>query len=231
MNRVLLMGFVLLANVVNGFTQITTPVIRANFGVDADLRSNYFNGFVQSGNDDWFVLPGSLGTGQYVIDSTGAAALVNRYATDIPFRRSTFVRTMRFPVYSTVNNRLLLDAAFVRDFHGDDSTVFASGASKNGDNPKDWSTPVSQGIPDKNDILDMMIHIRRAGPNFNDSLWMFGGMSLDNTTGDRYFDFEMYQTDLAYDRANLKFIGYGPDAGHTSWEFDAAGNIIKAGDI
>jgi hypothetical protein len=60
---------------------------------------------------------------------------------------------------------------------------------------------------------------------------MLGGMSLDNTTGDRYFDFEMYQTDLIYDRPNLRFIGYGPDAGHTSWEFDAAGNIIKAGDI
>ena len=34
--------------------QITTPIIKAAFGVDADLRANYFNGFVQSGNDDWF---------------------------------------------------------------------------------------------------------------------------------------------------------------------------------
>ena len=57
-------------------TQITTPVIRANFGVDADLRSNYFNGFNQSGNDDWFWLPGSTGTGNFMIDTTGAAAQV-----------------------------------------------------------------------------------------------------------------------------------------------------------
>src|SRR6185295_1804370 len=133
--------------------------------------------------------------------------------------------------FSIINSRLLLDAAFVRDFHGDDSTVFASGSSKNGDSPGDWNCPVSQGIPDKNDILDMMVHIRRAGPNFSDSLWMFGGMSLDNTTGDRYFDFEMYQTDLVYNRSTLSFSGYGPDKGHTSWEFDAAGNITKAGDI
>jgi hypothetical protein len=41
----------------------------------------------------------------------------------------------------------------------------------------------------------------------------------------------MYQTDLTYNRSTLKFTGFGPDAGHTSWQFDAAGNIIKAGDI
>jgi hypothetical protein len=214
-----------------GYSQITGPVIRANFGVDADYRSNYFNGLVQAGNDDWFSFPGSVGPGQFIIDTTGAAARVARYAIDVPYRRSTFISMMRFPVFSVINNRLLLDAAFVRDFHGDDSTVFASGASKNGDSPGDWSTPVSQGVPDKNDILDVMVHIRRAGPNTTDSLWMMGGMSLDNTTGDRYFDFEMYQTDLTYNRPTLKFTGYGPDAGHTSWEFDAAGNITKAGDI
>src|SRR5262249_2399327 len=59
----------------------------------------------------------------------------------------------------------------------------------------------------------------------------FGGLSLDNTTGDRYFDFEMYQTDIVYDHSALKFSGYGPDMGHTSWKFDAAGNVLQAGDI
>jgi len=60
---------------------------------------------------------------------------------------------------------------------------------------------------------------------------MFGGLSLDNTTGQRYFDFEMHQTDIYYDRGTRKFYGYGPDAGHTSWQFDAAGNITVPGDI
>jgi hypothetical protein len=60
---------------------------------------------------------------------------------------------------------------------------------------------------------------------------MFGGLSIENTNGDRYFDFEMYQTDIYYDRPSLKFYGYGPDAGHTSWKFDASGNIITPGDI
>lgn len=214
-----------------GYSQITTPVIRANFGVDADMRANYFNGSLQAGNDDWYNFPGTSGIGEFVIDTTGAAAIVARYAVDMAFRRTTFARTMRFVPYTIINNRVLLDAILVRDFHGDDSTVFASGGNKNGDNPLVWSTPVSQGIPDKNDILDMVVHARRAGPNGSDSLWLFGGMSLDNTTGNRYFDFEMYQTDLYYNRAGLNFGGVGPDAGHTSWEFDAAGNIIKAGDI
>jgi hypothetical protein len=41
----------------------------------------------------------------------------------------------------------------------------------------------------------------------------------------------MYQTDLVYNRTTRTFSGYGPDAGHTSWEFDASGNITKPGDI
>jgi hypothetical protein len=96
--------------------------------------------------------------------------------------------------------------------------------------PADWTGGV-QGIPDKNDILDVFMHVRRAGPTNTDSLWMFGGISLDNTTGNRYFDFELYQSDIYYDRATAKFYGYGPDAGHTSWQLDAAGNVVKPGDI
>jgi hypothetical protein len=96
--------------------------------------------------------------------------------------------------------------------------------------PANWTGGI-QGVPDKNDILDMMVHVRRAGPNITDSLWMFGGISLDNTTGNRYFDFEMYQTDIYYDRPSGKFYGYGADEGHTSWTFDASGNIVRPGDI
>lgn len=212
--------------------QITTPVIRANFGVDADLRANYFNGFFQAGNDDWFN-NGTSGPGEFMIDTTGAAAVVARYLVDIPFRRLPFYRTMRFAPFTVVNNRLVLDAVMIRDYHGDDSTVFASGSSKNGMSPQNWNCPVSQNIPDKNDILDMFVHVRRAGPTTSttDSLWLFGGLSLDNITGNRYVDFEMYQTDIYYDRTSRQFYNYGPDEGHTTWEFDAAGNITKPGDI
>ena len=211
--------------------QITTPIIKANFGVDADLRANYFNGFLQNGNDDWF--NNGAGTGFNVIDTTGAAAIVAGYLSDAsPWakRMAPLYRSMSRPKFTVVNNRLWLDAIFVRDYHGNDSTVFTAGSDKNGMSPADWTGGV-QGIPDKNDILDVFMHVRRAGPTTTDSLWMFGGISLDNTTGNRYFDFELYQSDIYYDRATAKFYGYGPDAGHTSWQFDAAGNITKPGDI
>jgi len=212
--------------------QSTSPAIKAGFGVEGELRANYFNNFAQSGNDDWFNM-GTAGSGAFVIDTTGAAAIVARYAVDPAFRQLPFFRTMKYPAYSIVNNKLLLDAIFIRDYHGTDSTIFAAGASKNGESPADWTCPVAQSVPDKNEILDMMVHVRRAGPLNDpiDSLWMFGGLSIENTTGDRYFDFEMYQTDIYYDRGTQRFYGYGPDAGHTSWKFDAVGNITQPGDI
>ena len=69
-----------------GYTeaQTITPVIKANFGVDGDLRANYFNNFVQSGNDDWFN-NGTAGIGAFVIDTAGSAATVARYAIDPAF--------------------------------------------------------------------------------------------------------------------------------------------------
>ena len=211
------------------YGQITTPVMRANFGIDADLRANYYNSLVTAAGDDWFV--NSAGSGQGVIDTTGAAAIVARYNTTPSSRSSTFSRIMKQNPFSVVNNRLLIDAVFHRDYHGNDSTIFAAGSNKNGMSPANWSCPVSQSIPDKNDILDVFTHVRRAGPDVRDSLWMFGGISIENTTGNRYFDFELYQTDFYYDRSTRTFRNFGRDAGHTSWTFDVDGNILTAGDI
>ncbi len=229
MKRNVLCVIALLVSVVNR-AQITVPVIKANFGVDADLRANYFNGLVSAGNDDWFN-NGTPGAGQFIIDTSGAASIVAGYISNPASRGMAFSRLMKQTPYSVVNNRLLLDAIFTRDFHGDDSTVFAAGSNKNGMNPVNWSCPVSQGIPDKNDILDAMLHARRAGPNILDSLWLFGGLSLENTTGNRYFDFELYQTDLYYDRPTRTFKNYGPEAGHTAWLFNSDGTIQRPGDI
>ncbi len=210
--------------------QITSAQIKANFGVDAELRANYFEKTSSNGSDDWFSLSAAGALGKGIIDTTGAAAMADRYATDVNFRKLPFYRTMSYPAYSVVNNRLLIDAVFIRDYHGEDSTVFGGG-NKNGRSPQFWVTPVSQSIPDKNEILDMMVHVRRQGPNKTDSLWMIGGLSIENTSGNRYFDFEMYQTDIYYDRSTLKFYNYGPEAGHTSWTFNTAGEVTKPGDI
>ncbi|MEO6732990.1 MAG: T9SS type A sorting domain-containing protein [Ferruginibacter sp.] len=229
MKKLLLFLFIAI-NIQFATGQITTPVVRANFGIEADLSANYFNNAPQSSVDDWY-LDGHPGTGQFIIDTTGAAAMVAGYISNPANRTKSFSRLMHQAPYTVVNNNLLLDAVFHRDFHGDDSTIFASGSNKNGMSPVLWSTPIAQSVPDKNEILDAFTHVRRAGPNPTDSLWMFGGLSIENTTGSRYFDFELYQTNIAYDRASLSFNGYGPDAGHTSWVFDAAGNILSPGDI
>ncbi|MBD0277446.1 MAG: T9SS type A sorting domain-containing protein [Flavisolibacter sp.] len=211
--------------------QITSPIKKAGFGIDADLRANYFNGFIDAGNDDWFN-NGTTGTGQFVIDTNGAASMYNRYLTDPNFRKLPFFRTMRVPQFSIVNNRLWIDAVYIRDYNGQsggDSTAFVL-SNKNGDSPENWKGGITS-VLDKNDIAEMMIHVRRAGPKNTDSLWFMSGLSLQGTVGNRYFDFELYQTDIFYSRSTGKFSNYGPDAGHTSWQFDAAGNIIKPGDV
>lgn len=208
--------------------QIITPAVKANFGVDGDLRANFFNSAISSTGDDWFNYDNST-TGAQIIDTTGASAIVARYATDVNFRQTSFSTGMSFPPFTVVNNKLLLGAAFIRDYHGTDSTAFSG--SKNGDSPGNWYSPPSTPVPNKNDILDVMAHMRRDGPGMTDSLWMFAGVSIEGTTGDRYFDFEMYQTDLTYNKTSGTFSGYGPDAGHTTWQFDGAGNITKPGDI
>lgn len=215
--------------------QIIVEQIKARFGVEADLRANFYKSFVAIGNDDWFQNDAysGPGVGDFIIDTTGAAHILALYNSQPATRNYPFFRNMRYPQFHVLNGMLLVDAIFIRDHHGDDSTIFASGSNKNGMNPNQWSTPVAQSVPDKNEILDMYMHVRRDGDGTeaNDSLWMFGGVSIENTTGNRYFDFEMYQTDIYYDKPNLNFKGYGPDAGHTSWSFDGSGNVLTPGDI
>src|SRR6476620_6807662 len=93
--------------------QITTPIIKARFGVDAGLRANYFNGLVQTGNDDWYNLVAADTSGKAVIDTTGAAAILAGYLTDVspwPKRMASIIRSMSRPKFSIVNNRLWIDA-------------------------------------------------------------------------------------------------------------------------
>src|SRR5687767_490840 len=69
--KILLLNFFFIVSFSLARAQITTPIVKAGFGVDADLKANFFNGFGQSGNDDWFSHPSNIGTGRYVIDTTG----------------------------------------------------------------------------------------------------------------------------------------------------------------
>jgi hypothetical protein len=218
-----------------GITQVITPTIQGKFGVDADAQSNIFIDASSECTDcdDWFYnqIP-NLGSGLFMIDTTGAGAIVAGYASNPASINLPFYRKMRYPAFHHIDERTLVDAIFIRDYHGTDQTAFVDGSNKNGDSPNDWRG-ATKSILSKNDILDVFCHLRRQGPNNNttDPLWLFGAVAIEGTNGDRYFDFEMYQTDIFYTRSTTRFTGYGPDAGHTSWKFDGAGNVTQPGDI
>ncbi|MCU7547509.1 T9SS type A sorting domain-containing protein [Chitinophagaceae bacterium LB-8] len=214
--------------------QYLKPVVNANFGADAELIANSCKKDSVVASDDWFsdgTNSTITGAGTLIIDTTGAAAMAARYAIDPDFRKLSFYRSMRFPAYSLLLNRQLIDGVFLRDHHGSDSTAFTIGANKNGMSPADWSTPNAQTMSDISDIEDVFVHVRRSGNTSNHHLWLFGGVNIIGTTGNRYFDLEMYQTDISYDHASGKFINYGPDEGHTSWTFDTQGKVSSSGDV
>jgi hypothetical protein len=218
-----------------GITQVITPVIEGKFGVDADAQSNIFIDATSpctDCDDWWYDQLQNGGTSLFVIDTTGAAAIVAQYLSNAASRNIPFYRKMRYSAFQNIDERTLIDAIFVRDYHGVDQTAFTDGSNKNGDSPIDWVGD-TKSVLDKNDILDVYCHIRRHGPNNNtsDPLWLFGAVATEGTNGNRYFDFEMYQTDIFYTRSVRGFTGYGPDAGHTTWKFDASGNVTQAGDI
>src|SRR5258705_3006898 len=220
-------AFLSLLPVGNAVAQIITPSVRAKFGVEANLKSNVFDGISNPFDDDWF--PDSSGaSGIYVIDTTGAAAIRAGYIADPTSRSRCFTRPMHYPIYSIVNGRFLYDALYIRDHSNKDSTAFASG-NKNSQSPGLW-TGGETPVPDKSDINDVMVHIRRDGPGLADSLWFFAGLSLHNNTGNRYFDIELYQSDIYYNQPDHKFYNYGPAAGHTIWTFDNLGNVTAPGD-
>lgn len=215
--------------------QITTANLKASFGVDGELRAPFLGPtqLPSTMSHDWF--SNITGAQRFMIDTTGANYYVQRCSTDMAFRRLPFFRTMKYPAMSILDGRRLIDAVYIRDYHGSDSTVYAQ-SNKNGGSPGLWTGAIEGNIPQKNDILDIMVHVRRAGSSnlhtISDSLFFIGGIAIDATSGSRYFDFELYQTDIYYDRATQKFTGYGPDAGHTSWQFDpSSGAVTIPGDV
>jgi hypothetical protein len=220
---------------IEGNTQVVTPTIEAKFGIDADAQSNIFidaSTECTDCDDWWFNQLPNGGSGLFIIDTTGAGAKVAEYSSNPASRNIPFYRKMRYSAFQRIDDRSLIDAIFVRDYHGVDQTAFTDGSNKNGDSPVDWVGD-TKSVLDKNDILDVYCHLRRLGPDnsTSDPLWLFGAVAVEGTNGNRYFDFEMYQTDIFYTRSIRGFTGYGPDAGHTAWRFDGSGNITQAGDI
>lgn len=222
--------FVVCVLPLRSFSQLNNGGRYANFGVDADTRSNYMKYGLLTGSvasDDWF--SPSL-SGNNVIDTSNAASYTSLLQAGANI---SFYKRMSVPLYSRVGGKLWLDAVYGRDYMAaaslKDSTTFSI-ACKNGDNPSNWAGGVSS-FPDKNDLVDVYAHMRRDGITVKDSLWLFTGVSTYGTSGSRYFDIELYKNNFTYNRTTGKFTTGGPDAGHTQWLFDASGNLIQTGDM
>jgi hypothetical protein len=212
-----------------GFSQLSTGGFHAGFGVDADSKAGYLKYGPVTGtiaSDDWFSSPTASGTN--IIDTSNAAYYRSLLQAG---NNISFSKRMSTPLYTSISGKIWLDAIYTRDYvtGPTDSTTFAGGG-KNGDDPASWHGIVSP-IPDKTDLVDVFGHMRRNGINVHDSLWFFTGVSTVGTAGARYFDIELYKNKITYNPATGSFNTGGPDAGHSQWLFDAAGNITQTGDM
>ena len=169
--------------------QVITPTIVGKFGVDGEVQMNLFGSSTSNtpctSCDDWyykFVTSAGGGSSYFVIDTTGAGAIVAGYS-NAANRNIPFYRKQNYPAYYQLDERTFIDAVFVRDYHGNsDETIFSGGGNKNGMSPANWTGGVG-GVPDKTEILDAYVHLRREGATYTvaDELWMFGGLALENT--------------------------------------------------
>jgi hypothetical protein len=214
----------------SSLAQLNNGGLYANFGVDADTRSNYMKYGLVTGavsSDDWFA---PSGTGYNVIDTSNAATYLAQLQAH---NNISFSKRMSQLLYAKVNGKLWLDAAYGRDYSAastaKDSTVFTISA-KNGDNPTVWKGGVAN-TPNKNDLVDVYAHMRRDGTSVFDSLWFFTAITSYGNTGNAYYDVELYKNSFGYNSSTGTFSSAGTANGHTEWLFDASGNIIQTGDL
>src|SRR5690606_41661902 len=110
---------------------------------------------------DW--VPRSDVTGHGVIDTTGAAAHIAALSGN---NNHSFIQNMsQSALYIDPNSgKQWIDAKFIRDRNSAgnnlDNSVFGGGSDKNADNPKHWTAKIGS-IPQKNDLIDVMAHVRR----------------------------------------------------------------------
>ncbi len=212
----------------------------AFFGIDGDVQNDYRqNGnFAAGGTHDWFKL--NSGTGMGVIDTNNTKAYKLSLAAG---NNIAFDKGLSVARYSVVNNYLLLDARYSRDYFGagtgasSDLTTFKIGA-KNGSDPASWATnPNGASVPNKSDIIDTYIHFRRNGTVITGTdpshLIATVGISTTSAIGNRYFDAELFCSSINYNSNTGVFSNSGPAStgGHTPWIFRNDGSVKSFGDM
>ena len=221
----------------SAFTQIdNNGCVGAGFGVDAGVYSGiieYGNGSPASGSADWFSGPSGRGT----IEESNTTALTNLLTSG---GNPLYEVRMAYDQNSIVNNQVLVDAVFARDYFGGtghiDITSYET-ASKNGEDPAIWDIGQAN-VLGKNDIIDFSGHMLRDGPNMTDDLWFYGIINRAEPGGTAYMDFEFFVEDVGVvstpvpgDLGEGYFTSGGPDLGHTAFTFSANGKVKTIGDF
>src|SRR5712664_2843398 len=119
-------SFVISLSPLTGISQLNNGGLYANFGVDADTRSNYMKygpimGVVAG--DDWFSASSNIA----IIDTANAAYYLSLLQAGANI---SFNKRMSVPLYTKLNGKLWLDAVYGRDFMAasalKDSTTFTN---------------------------------------------------------------------------------------------------------
>ena len=243
--RCLAIVFLLCCTMQYSNSQIVTQgaEVKANFGIDADLYTNYL--MVDSGyatpamTDDWFEnLSVYAGTGtpvfaptQDYIDSVLAAILLdNNFG--FSFRMYDFGH---IPRNTKIGDITWIDGVYARDNNATqsntDASVFAGTKDKNADNPTTWNLG-DAGTPIKDDLIEVMGHMR-IDDNIDDDgdgnpdVWGIGAFTTVNSDGNAHADFEFFAREIGYDGSSL--TNTGNEGGRTAWVFDEFGNVVSAG--
>ncbi len=230
-NSIFVLGFLIFSGILKSNAQIdNNGCVIGKFGIDADLYSGAmpygdFSPASPVGTDDWFY--GVSGTG--VIDTTGGYLIKTllQGAGD-----PTYEKRMIDGFGSVRNGVTLYDAVYARDNFGGtgyiDPTAFPV-SSKNSQPPTAWSAGPAN-VLGKNDLLDIGAHFRRNGTSPTSDLFLQGVIAMAEPGGAAYMDMEFFINNVTY-TPGVGFSSAGTDMGHTSFQFDAAGNLIKIGDI
>ncbi|WP_167614492.1 SprB repeat-containing protein, partial [Maribellus sediminis] len=243
--RCLAVVFMLCCTMQFASSQIVTegPAVRANFGIDADVYTNYLlapelDTIDPFGTDDWF---GGLysGDGTAVFNPSPAfiTYINNRLAID---ENLSFVIRMGDNGWISRNSELEIpsspgdtivwvDGVYARDNNtagnGKDSTAFGGTSDKNFQDPSTWDAGIKDPYQ-KGDLIDVYGHMREDPDG---DLWGIGAFSTRSTSGSVHADFEFFANQVGFDGSH--FSNTGTDHGHTSWTFDSAGVVLTAGDL
>ncbi|MCE4566297.1 T9SS type A sorting domain-containing protein [Maribellus sp. CM-23] len=241
--RFFLLAFIVGYSTLSVSSQIVTEgaAVKANFGIDADVYTNYLldpslSGTTASGTDDWFenllLYPGN-GSPVFTPSPAFINAIIAQMAIDENFSftiRMGVPRNSKLEIPSSPGDSVLwIDGVYARDNNtagnGKDSTAFAGTSDKNFQDPSTWNVGIKDPYQ-KGDLIDVYGHMREDPGG---DVWGIGAFSTRSTSGSVHADFEFFANQVGYDGSH--FTNTGTDHGHTSWTFDADGVVLTAGDL